>query len=55
MAVVVALEAAGAHVAGFDLFTDEDRRLCLTLAAGPDGPGGRGRHPALRAGRFIEQ
>jgi hypothetical protein len=36
MAVVAALEAAGAHIADFDLYTDEDRRLYVTLAAGPD-------------------
>ncbi|WP_326827916.1 hypothetical protein [Streptomyces sp. NBC_01751] len=36
MAVVAALEAAGACIADFDLYTDEDRRMYVTLAAGPD-------------------
>lgn len=39
LAVVAALEAAGACIADFDLYTDEDRRLYVTFAAGPDdGP-----------------
>lgn len=36
LAVVEALQAAGAHIADFDLYTDEDRRLHVTLAASPD-------------------
>ncbi|WP_406360533.1 DUF6292 family protein (plasmid) [Streptomyces sp. NBC_01544] len=36
LAVVAALEAAGACIADFDLYTDEDRRMHVTLAAGPD-------------------
>ena len=36
---MAALEAAGACIADFDLYTDEDRRMYVTLAAGPDdGP-----------------
>ncbi|WP_406309093.1 hypothetical protein [Streptomyces sp. NBC_00623] len=33
---MAALEAAGACIADFDLYTDEDRRMYVTLAAGPD-------------------
>ncbi|WP_371794117.1 hypothetical protein [Streptomyces sp. NBC_01718] len=36
LAVVAGLEAAGARIADFDLYTDEDRRMHVTLAAGPD-------------------
>ncbi|MET7312296.1 hypothetical protein ABZS68_35990 [Streptomyces sp. NPDC005571] len=33
---MAALGAAGACIADFDLYTDEDRRMHVTLAAGPD-------------------
>ncbi|WNO62316.1 hypothetical protein RPQ02_40750 [Streptomyces sp. AM2-3-1] len=33
---MAALEAAGACIADFDLYTDEDWRMHVTLATGPD-------------------